>query len=188
LPPLSLAPFSGRFVALHAACVWREDFGGVLIAGTRGAGKTTVALALAQRHGFDLLTDETAFLRVRSLLVEPFPRALGVFKNARGRSAKFNVRADRAVPRVRREACVIRRAVFLQPCPDVGLRIRQIDRETALAALLSAARRSGVEVQETVISLFELVRSVREPVEISHSGYDQLSRVPQALLELISAG
>lgn len=188
LPPLSLDPFAGRFLALHAACVWREDLGGVLFAGTRGAGKTTMALALARRHGFDLLTDETAFLRVRSVLVEPFPRALGVFKNTRGRSGKVSVRADRAVSRVRREACVVRHAVFLKPCPDGRLRIRHIDRETALAALLTAARRSGVEVQETVISLFELVRSVREPVEISHSGYDQLSRVPEMFLEFIAAG
>lgn len=187
LPPLSIPPFSGRFVALHAACVCREDVGGVLLVGDRGAGKTTVALALAQRHGFEFLTDETAFLRVRSLVVEPFPRALGIFTRNGGVPRKRDIRADRAVSRIRMRPCVVARIVFLESRPGRQVRIRNLEKHRALTSLLSAARRSGVGIEETTISLFELVRAAARTLEISYSSYEQLTELPDALLEALVA-
>ena len=72
-------------IFFHAASVGLRS-GGVLIAGPKGAGKTTLSLALAAR-GYRLLGDELAGVRLpddallpirRSVSVRPGPRAPGV--------------------------------------------------------------------------------------------------------------
>ena len=63
-------------VLLHAAALAREG-GGLILAGDSGCGKTTLALALAQR-GFRFLSDEMAALGRANRLLHPFPRALRV--------------------------------------------------------------------------------------------------------------
>jgi hypothetical protein len=67
---------SRRGLVLHAGAVGRRG-GAVLLPGDAGAGKTTLTAWLVGR-GFDYLTDELVFLRDRSLLCEPFRRALNV--------------------------------------------------------------------------------------------------------------
>ena len=64
-----LAVFHGASVAI-AGC-------GVMILGPKGAGKTTVSLALAAR-GHSFLGDETAAVRLRSRELVPFRRSLSV--------------------------------------------------------------------------------------------------------------
>jgi hypothetical protein len=78
IPALASWPFKDRFVALHAAAVRTLDGTCFLIAGDRGSGKTTAALALADRLGAAVLCDETAFVHCRTAVVEPFPHAVGI--------------------------------------------------------------------------------------------------------------
>ena len=67
---------SRRGLVLHAGAVARHGKA-ILLPGDAGAGKTTLTAWLMGR-GFDYLTDELVFLRDRSLLCEPFRRALNV--------------------------------------------------------------------------------------------------------------
>lgn len=60
----------------HAASVGLGD-AGMLIFGDKGAGKTTLALALAER-GHRLLGDETAAIRTRTLELLPLRRRLSI--------------------------------------------------------------------------------------------------------------
>lgn len=70
----------GRY-ALHAGCVAR-DGRGVVLAGTAGAGKSTLTFALARR-GLELLGDDTLFLRDGR--AHGFRDAIGVTDATRGR-------------------------------------------------------------------------------------------------------
>jgi ABC-type iron transport system FetAB ATPase subunit len=68
-----------RRFALHAGCLAR-DGRAVLLAGTTGAGKSTLALALAA-HGLDYLSDDLVFLRPEqdgSMQAIGFADAVGV--------------------------------------------------------------------------------------------------------------
>jgi hypothetical protein len=70
-----------RGLVLHAGAVTRRGKA-ILLPGDAGAGKTTLTAWLMGR-GFDYLTDELVFLRDRSMICEPFRRALNV-KQANG--------------------------------------------------------------------------------------------------------
>ncbi|MEV2344428.1 hypothetical protein ABNE77_13685 [Paenibacillus larvae] len=75
LPPFVKEPFANMFVGLHAAAVKDRQNNAILFIGPKGSGKTTSALQIVNNSdSYELLTDETVFLRRRSLLVEPFPR------------------------------------------------------------------------------------------------------------------
>ena len=70
---------------VHAAAV-RIGGAGVLLAGSRGAGKTTLAVGLATR-GHGLLSDEVGAIRLDGPSVVPFPRAAGVRPGPRASAA-----------------------------------------------------------------------------------------------------
>ena len=74
---------SNRYFLCHAAALERQGEA-LLIVGTQGAGKTTLALALTRR-GFGYLGDEFALVCPQTLEALPFPKALCIKDNGKAR-------------------------------------------------------------------------------------------------------
>jgi hypothetical protein len=81
--------------SLHAACLASSDGRGVLLAGTTGAGKSTLALALAMA-GMSLLADDVVFLACdgggQAVRVVGFADAIGLTEHAGARFAAIRER------------------------------------------------------------------------------------------------
>ncbi len=75
-PSMPVRPMASPALFFHAASIALEGKG-VLLVGPKGAGKSTLALALAAR-GHDLLGDETACYLPASLRLIPLRRPVGI--------------------------------------------------------------------------------------------------------------
>ena len=67
-------------ILLHGASVsWNGD--GLAILGNSGLGKSVLTLQLALRNGFKFLSDDQIAVNRETLLLEPFPRSVGIREN-----------------------------------------------------------------------------------------------------------
>lgn len=113
LLPLSAEPLRERLVGLHAASLAIGGDRALLVLGERGAGKTTLALALTT--GFDdcaLMGDEWTFVLRRTAVALPYPQAVGLWNPVGG---KIWRRADAVVERVQLRPRVVTHAIVLEP-------------------------------------------------------------------------
>jgi len=154
IPALASWPFKDRFVALHAAAVRLAGGECILIAGDRGSGKTTAALALAERLAASVLCDETAFIHCRTNVVESFPHAVGVWRDGR----KIRVPITDVCSRIGTEPAPISRLVFLQCSAEGPARVSRLAKPQALRFLLGQHRDGGASIgdaMQTVLNLAE---------------------------------
>jgi hypothetical protein len=154
IPALASWPFKDRFVALHAAAVRLVSGECVLIAGDRGSGKTTAALALAKRLAANVLCDETAFIHCRTNVVESFPHAVGVWRDGR----KIRVPITDVCSHIGTEPALISRLVFLRRSAEGPVRVSRLTKPQALRFLLGQHRDGGASIgdaMQTVLNLAE---------------------------------
>lgn len=152
-PALASWPFKDRFRALHAAAIRTPGGDGVVLVGDRGSGKSTTALALMDTlPGTELLCDETAFIHCRTAIVEPFPHAVGVWRDGR----KVQVPIVELCDRIARGPVEARRLVFLEPGhpgPDEGERLAP---SNAFRRLLPHHRDAGASIGDSTQTLLDL--------------------------------
>ena len=189
LAVLTLASRGQSLVPLHAACVGARGLG-ILLMGPSGAGKSTLSLhALA--GGMQLLSEDSAFVAVDSLLVTGAPNYLHVRTNGlRSLSDGPLLRQIRRSPTIRRRSGVrkyevdlraiagriaakpprLAATVFLSPEPT-GRRppLRSLGRNAFLARLrreqrYAAGLRNWRDFERRIVEIpaFEL-RRMRDP-------------------------
>jgi len=76
-----------QFLLLHAAVVVRNHRA-VILTGPPGAGKTTLALRLAEQGGFSIYSDEICPVHRGLGLIHPFPRSLWVDRGGPGGASR----------------------------------------------------------------------------------------------------
>lgn len=152
IPALASWPFKDRFVALHAAAVRTLDGTCFLIAGDRGSGKTTAALALADRLGAAVLCDETAFVHCRTAVVEPFPHAVGIWRDDR----KVRVPITDVCQTVASDPALIGQLVFLQRREGQSPRVSRLPKAQALRFLLDQHRDGGAPIGDAIQTVMHL--------------------------------
>lgn len=167
IPALASWPFKDRFAALHAATIRTAAGEGVLLAGDRGSGKSTTALLLSRRSGAEVLADETSFVHCRTTMVEPFPHAVGVWRDGR----KIQVPITEVCDKVARHAVSLNRMIFLNRRPEGRGRVRRLGQSSALRELLPHHRDAGASIGDTIQTLLYLVsRSRAWSIEYSNHG------------------
>lgn len=169
IPALAAWPFKDRFVALHAAVVRLPDGQCLLIAGDRGSGKTTSALALAERVSAEVLCDETAFIHCRTNVVEPFPHAAGIWRDGR----KIRVPITDVCSRIGTGAAAVSQIVFLRRAEDGPTRLSEVAKSQALRLLLGQHRDGGTPIGDAMQTVLDLVARCAASV-IDYSVTDEL--------------
>ncbi len=179
IPALASWPFKDRFAALHAASVRTTAGEGVMIAGERSAGKSTSALLLSKRLGAEVLADETSLLHCRTTMVEPFPHAVGVWRDGR----KVQVPITEVCDRIGRHAVSINRIVFLRRHDEAGPgTVRRISRADALRQLLPHHRDAGASIGDTMQTVLNLAARA-DSWAIEYSAHEELSDLVCGLVE-----
>lgn len=176
LPPFIKKPFINSFVGLHAGAIKGDKNNAILFIGSRGSGKTTSTLELVNNfEQYELLTDETVFIRKRSLLVEPFPRLVLPRAIADGEIKKYSLRADQAYKRVAKQPAIVTHGFFLKK--DIGgpfiSKISSID---AYRNIVEHYKYAGTGLKESMITL-SLVAQEAEFSVISYKNYEDLKSI-----------
>jgi hypothetical protein len=110
----------------HAAAVAIRGEG-VLIVGEKGAGKSTLSLALAS-HGHDFFGDEIAAVRTEGFELAPFRRALSVRKGPQAPQVEEKLRSKCVATETFPDGTVRSRATANELFPEVGARPRPLRR------------------------------------------------------------
>ena len=166
LPPLCEPPFAGRFYGLHGACFSFDNSTAIIVAGSSGSGKTSMAVEACVNHGATLLTDETVILHNRTVIAEPFPRAIGL-RSADG-ATKEVLPADAIVPRIGTVPLPVRRLLFLSS-ESGGTPVLQGLRPTQTFGLLVQHHLDvGGPIDDGIVSLATMARSL--PAELFRYG------------------
>jgi len=176
-----------RGLVLHAGAVATKG-NAVLLPGATGAGKTTLTAWLIGR-GFEYLTDELVFLRDRSLLCEPFRRALNV-KQRGGPALAGILKLDSpeaalksphgylvAPPRRRRAAGAARARTILFPRFDPGAEfsLRALPPGECALRLMSALINTRLRRDRGFSAVTHLAKAC-PAYALSYSHVDQLVR------------
>lgn len=169
LPALASWPFKDRFAALHAATIRTTAGEGIMVAGERGAGKSTSALLLSRRLDAEVLADETSMVHIRTTMVEPFPHAVGVWRDGR----KIQIPMTEACERIGQQPVPINRIVFLRRTNDGLSKVNRLSHSDALKRLLPHQRAAGAPIGDTMQTLLNLAGRV-ESWEIEYSAYEAL--------------
>lgn len=190
LPPFEEVPLAGRFVGLHAAAVQSCTGYGVLVAGERGAGKTTISRALSQHTGWAFLTDEVACLHRRSILVEPFAIAMGI-RDPSQDSSKVPTPASQVVPTIGSMPVPVRHLVLLSRESDLreegAPRLHPISPEDAFRELLTHHLDLGTSMSECMVTLLTLCEQVKA-YRLTTSTYDHLLAAAETAWQLAAEG
>lgn len=100
------------FIHAAAAC---DSRGALLLAGSKGCGKSTLVARLVQR-GFGYLADDTAPIDVQTLQVRPFPRPL---RMKQGAEELFVPWGSRLLPCTRLTDATDARPALVAPAPEI---------------------------------------------------------------------
>ncbi len=179
LPPLPEAPFKDRYIALHAATLRRPDGGGITIVGVRNSGKTSSALHLGLREGFEFLADETTFIHLRTAVAEPFPQSVGIWRDD-GR--KDPIPAAEIFPRVGYRPVLIDKLAVLTLDMETSALVEDLTPADAFQCLLPHTRDASASLEEEIVTLDHVARSVKA-VRIR---YHDRTDLPQLLDEVVS--
>lgn len=183
LPPLSMAPFKDRFLALHAAVVRDPDGRGIALLGDRNTGKSTCALDLCRRSGYEFLGDETAFVHLRTTVAEPFPQGVGIRTD---RGHKTTVPAAELFPRVGRTPTVLNRLVLLAPTHGTANRTERLSPADTLRALLPHQRDASAPLDDAVVTLDRLARETTA-IQLSYSDPARLTQLAEEAIQALSS-
>lgn len=181
-----------EIAALHAALVHNDD-GGVLVLGSPGAGKSTLALALLGA-GYDYGSDDVTLVNPDGT-VTGLPLAPGMKQGSwaiaekigieltktqmrpDGRSVRFaRIEGATVVP-----SCAVRTIIALHRTDGASAKLRPISSHEALAELLRESRStSGTCSVETMNALARLVRGA----DAFHLRYAEAKEAAQLIAEL----
>lgn len=185
IPPMEVHPYANRFIALHAAAVRDRAARAVVLPGERGSGKTTCALRLVNDYGWALMSDENAFIHLRSAVLEPFVRSVGLRERPES-GEKRMLPAQEACSRVAFEPAVATLLVFLKR--DQGLGVEPLIESLAPAAtlrhLLAHHLVVGSSPDEAMVTLVDIARRV-SAFRFVYSTYDTLCELPSRVPELL---
>ncbi|ARF70244.1 hypothetical protein B7C51_23980 [Paenibacillus larvae subsp. pulvifaciens] len=185
LPPFVKEPFANMFVGLHAAAVKDRQNNAILFIGPKGSGKTTSALQIVNNSdSYELLTDETVFLRRRSLLVEPFPRLVLPRTAIDGEVTKFAMTAREAFRQVARQSAMINHGFFLKRVSG-HIGISGISSDEAYRNIVEHYQYAGSSFKESMITLSVVAREVAFS-RISYSNYEQLLAILKSVPEYLN--
>ena len=122
---------------LHASAVRRADGAIVALCGSTTAGKSTLAAALMQRYGLEVVADDALAFTVenREALAHPLPFELRL----RPESAEALGLPAVALERDAAEPGRLAEVVLLDPRPDFTLRLQAVDDFSAYAQLMPHA-------------------------------------------------
>jgi hypothetical protein len=116
----------------HAAAVGIRGEG-ILIVGEKGAGKSTLSLALAA-HGHDFFGDEIAAVRTEGFELAPFRRALSIRTGPQAPEVEERLRSNCCAMETFPDGTVRSRATANELFPEVGARPRPLRRVFFLRA------------------------------------------------------
>jgi hypothetical protein len=116
----------------HAAAVAIRGEG-ILIAGEKGAGKSTLSLALAA-HGHDFFGDEIAAVRTKGFELAPFRRALSVRTGPQAPQVEERLRSNCCAIETFPDGTVRSRSTANELFPEAGARPRPLRRVFFLRA------------------------------------------------------
>lgn len=156
LLPLSAEPLRERLVGVHGALLTIGDDRALLVLGDRGAGKTTLAVALAT--GFDdgaLMGDEWTFVLRRTAVALPYPQAIGLRSPVGG---KIWRRADAVVERIELRPRAVTHIVVLDP--GAPRRPEGISPFAAFGLLQHHHLTAGTNHDEATVTLARLAATV----------------------------
>lgn len=169
-PPLAVAPFKDRFLALHAATLRKPSGTALSVVGARNSGKTTSALHLGRRSGWEFLADETTFVHLRTAVAEPFAQSLGMWEPT---GSKRPVPAAEVFSRIATQPVLIDQVVVLDRCQDLPEQVQELTPPQALCALLPHHRDASSQLGEAMVTLDHLVR-VAKVVRLRYRDHTRL--------------
>lgn len=161
---------------LHAGVVAKEGKGVVLCGGTN-RGKTTLTLGLV-REGFSFLSDDLAFIDLRSKFVTPFPRAVSVRPTTAAFFPQFRrlmqqhpttslsgddkclVDVNELIPNSLGSACPVRTIILLEGFAE-RTELKPLSQSDAVVHCLKVAHGSAENVVELMVTLSDLVSNAR---------------------------
>ena len=155
LVPYHLSQNEGRFVAIHAASIALPKDRCILLPGDRGAGKTSSSLHLCTKRGGTLVTDEIAFLYVRSRVVVPVLLAMGVMESSS--TAKVATPAADLCPTLATTAREVTDIVFLEKGAEQEAKVWSP--EDSFRRIMTHVVDVGATSDDTVTTLARLTRS-----------------------------
>lgn len=180
IPPLDCAVLRNRFFALHAAGVCWEGSACAILLGHRGAGKSTLSLRLVRETGAALLSDENAFIHRRSILVEPFARAIHEWKYD-GAMHKVATPAISLIPGRISGPSLITHLIFLNKSEKVHEPIiRLLHPSEVFPELICHHLDSECNPDEAVISLLMLSKNIPS-IKVTYAGYEQMDEVQKII-------
>ena len=148
------------------------DGGALLILGERGGGKTTLAVDLVNYGNYALLTDETAFIHIRTLLVEPFGIPLG-FRSSTIEDSKRLVPAIKAVRTIAKRPAWVTQVVILERANISEPRLTVLSAADALRSMLPHHLDASAAQDEALLTLGRLA-SEAKTYRFTHGGYGHL--------------
>ncbi|MGH0595751.1 hypothetical protein [Bacillus wiedmannii] len=174
LPPFVKEPFVNSFVGLHAGAVKGKKNNAILFIGPRESGKTTSTLEIVNNYPeeYSLLTDETAFIRKRSCLIEPFPRLVLPRTLVDGKIHKYALEANEAYKKVATSSAIITHIFFLKK--GIGKPyINEISPIEAYRKIINNYLYAGADLADSMITLAMIVNQVSLS-SINYSSYEDL--------------
>lgn len=191
LPPFDLPPFKDRFVGLHAAAVKSPQGGGLLLIGERGSGKSTMSVRLANKHGFEFLTDEVVCIHRRTLVVEPFAIAVGLKRDPSDAGAgKRLVAADEMVPTVARAPALVSHTLFLSPRPrgveDAPPALERVAPHVVFRNLLAHHLDVGSSMDESLVTLINLAENT-VGAQLNYQTFEELLGSDELIMDFVKS-
>ncbi len=176
LPPL--IPFGyksikGRFVALHAGCVYFPNGRCFLFPGSSGAGKTTIARLLCQEYDAGLLTDEASFLHRRTPIVEPLAMSMGIRPDTN--TPKKAVPAISLCSRIENTPRSVTTLLFTTPSASKN-RIRVVSAQDSFRLLMENLIDVGTNQDEIILTLSRLAKHC-DSYQMEWRNYNDIKRL-----------
>lgn len=160
--------FKGLF-ALHSALMTKDN-AGILFAGNSGAGKTTLAINLADRD-FRYICDDTSLLyRMGSKRIGAFalPKLFFPPDNNQGFQSQISLNSDfrgyKEPPSIstatHTKSCIPKFIIFLQITPSKNTEVSHISKDEAMVKLIKLSQLICTEEEEIAIEHLELLKDL----------------------------
>jgi hypothetical protein len=180
IPPFVLSPIRDRFVGFHGGAVQTPDNAVVMILGSRGSGKTTIILTLANDYNCRVLTDESIFLHRRTRLIEPFPQPAGILTVPGNPKSKRPVRSDQVFRSLLTQPAIATHLMFLEPSKTL-YQFGRLHSNATFQRLLIHARAAGSTFDEAVVTMFQLATELPS-AEVHYITYNELKASAEMIL------
>lgn len=177
LPPFIKKPFINNFVALHAGAIKGNKNDAIIFIGPRASGKTTSTLELVNNFDFyELITDETLYIRKRTNLVEPFPRLILPRTIVEGDIRKYALSAKKAYKKIAKSSALISHGFFLNGDIEGKASIQKVSDEEAFRNIIEHYQYAGTDLLESILTLRKLTERTTFS-SINYHKYDDLKEI-----------